>query len=102
MVEEGDLHLAAVVAVDNTHLICGGKPLLCGKPAARVNEARVAHGEFERNAGRDYGRLPRAYLHVPVEAGIQVCARGIHTAVYGYFCVAAQFFDADIHYFHSR
>jgi hypothetical protein len=53
VVDEDDLHLAAVIAVD--HAGQGVDAVAHGQPAPRPHESDVAGGDLDEEAGRDRG-----------------------------------------------
>ena len=59
-VEQDHAHLAAVAGVDHPGRVDDREAVAQGEPRARNDEAGVALGDLDRDAGADRGPLPRA------------------------------------------
>ena len=67
-------HLSAIVAVNDSDFICGGKSFFGCKTAACINKSYKAFGYFERKTGGDKASFRRRYGNCFVKAGIKIRA----------------------------
>ena len=97
VVVEGDEDLAAVIAVDDPHLVGGREVLLAGKAAPGINEPHRALFKLDGDARVDKARLPRGDDDGLLFEGVKIRPRGKLRSVDGKAGALPQFFYIDFH-----
>jgi hypothetical protein len=93
---------AAVIAVNNSYLVCRRQAALCGYTAAGVYEPCVAFGNFNRKARVDHYGLIRSYAYrFAVCQRVNIRSRSRNRAIGRGVRVFIELFEIYLHFYHS-